>query len=152
MSRPNTATSTAASAIPGKAMTTSSTRMITESTRRAEVAASAPTSPPATRASTTAPRPIVSDQRVPWTRREKMSRPDRSVPNQCSPLGPPMLVPSASGSCGVISGPNTATSASTTSSPSATQDTVFSLRKPIPGRDSLALRPRRITSGSSVAG
>jgi hypothetical protein len=63
--RPNTATSTAASAMPGNAMTTSRIRMMIPSTRRFEVAATAPITAPATSAIATAPRPTASDQRAP---------------------------------------------------------------------------------------
>src|SRR5690625_1521716 len=95
---PKTATRTAARAMPGKAMTTSSTRMTDSSIARCDVAARPPRTAPATRARKVAPRPIRSEYREPWTTRAKMSRPARSVPNQWSAPGGWAGVPVASGS------------------------------------------------------
>jgi hypothetical protein len=75
MPPPNTATSTAASAMPGNAITTSRQRISVSSTALREVAATAPSSAPATRASPVAPSPIASDQRAPYISRLRMSRP-----------------------------------------------------------------------------
>ena len=95
---PKTATSTAARAIPGKAMTTSSRRMIDSLTTRWDVAAIPPRMPPTTSASRVAPRPMSREYRAPYTTRATTSRPARSVPNQCSGPGGCAGVPVASGS------------------------------------------------------
>ena len=58
---PKTATSTAASAIGGKDMTTSSVRITDSSASLREVAASAPRAEPRTRASRVAPRPMTRE-------------------------------------------------------------------------------------------
>src|SRR5699024_9534197 len=116
---PNTATNTAASAMPGKDMITSRMRISTSEASLAAVAAIEPITAATTRAPAVAARPITSEERVPWRMRENTSRPIRSVPNQCSPLGACTGTPVDSGSCGDASGAATAASASSTRRPSA---------------------------------
>src|SRR5690625_3905744 len=115
----NTATNTAASAMPGKDMITSRMRISTSEASFAAVAAIEPITAATTRAPAVAARPITSEERVPWRMRENTSRPIRSVPNQCSPLGACTGTPVDSGSCGDASGAATAASASSTRRPSA---------------------------------
>ena len=62
---PKAASSTAASAMPGNAMRMSMRRMISSLTALLEVAAREPSSAPATTASATAPRPIISEDCAP---------------------------------------------------------------------------------------
>ena len=77
---PSEASSAAASAMPGKAMSMSMIRMMVSFAHLALVAASAPSRPPTTKARTTEPMPISSEDWAPKSRREKMSRPSLSVP------------------------------------------------------------------------
>ena len=58
---PNTTTKVAASAMPGKDMTTSRTRMMTSETHLRETAARAPMIEPHTKAKAVAPKPITSE-------------------------------------------------------------------------------------------
>ena len=95
---PKTATNTAASAMPGKDMITSRTRMRISDGQRAAVAAKEPSSDATTSAMPVAHRPMSSDDRAPWRTREKMSRPMASVPMRCSMLGGCTGVPVARGS------------------------------------------------------
>src|SRR5699024_9977093 len=109
---PNTATNTAARAVPGKDITTSSTRITTSERNFAPVAAIEPITAAASSAPAVAARPISSEERAPWVTREQMSRPSASVPIQCSALGGCTGVPVARGPCGLNSGAKTATTAS----------------------------------------
>ena len=101
---PSEASSAAASAMPGNAMSMSMMRMMVSLAHLALVAASAPSRPPMTRARATEPMPISSEERAPKSRREKMSRPSRSVPKRFSALGGRAGMPEASGSCGASTG------------------------------------------------
>ena len=101
---PNTATNTAASAMPGKDITTSSVRITISEAYFEAVAAKEPITAAATSAPAVAARPISREERVPWATREKMSRPIASVPIQCSAPGGCTGVPVASGPCWAISG------------------------------------------------
>ena len=58
---PNAMTNVAARAMPGKDMTTSSTRMMTSDTHLRDTAATAPMMEPHTRAKAVAPRPMISE-------------------------------------------------------------------------------------------
>lgn len=82
MPPPNTATRTAARAIPGNAITTSRQRISVSSTDLRDVAAIAPSTAPTTSASIVAPSPMASDQRAPYISRLRMSRPRLSWPIQ----------------------------------------------------------------------
>ena len=95
---PNTATNTAARAMPGKDMITSSARIRNSEGSFAAVAAKEPRIIAASSAAPVANRPISSEAREPWITREKMSRPMASVPIQCSALGGSTGVPVARGS------------------------------------------------------
>lgn len=139
---PKTATSTAASAMPGKAMMTSSTRMSVSSTALREVAAIAPSAAPATRASPVAPRPMSSDQRAPYRSLDRMSRLALSRPIQCRADGPPPATSWKYGECGAIHGASTAASTTTTMTPTETHAAGVNRRVPPPGLDRRSVSPR----------
>ncbi len=149
---PNTATSTAASAMPGNAITTSRQRISVSSTALREVAASAPRRAPTTRASAVAPSPMARDQRAPYISRLRTSRPRLSCPIQCPADGAP--VPPAgscwsSGSCGARTGARTATTMTTPRKQTAILDCGGSRRRPRsrtpPGRESRSTSFARVT-------
>lgn len=87
MLAPRAATMTMAISIMGTARNTSHRRMITLSTAPPKKPAMAPRMPPTTRPKATAMKPMDRDTRLPWTTRASRSRPNWSVPNQCSAEG-----------------------------------------------------------------
>ena len=84
---PNTMTSVAARAMPGKDMMMSMMRMMTSDTHLRDTAAMEPKMEPKKSANAVAPRPMTSEVRAPIIMRESTSRPLLSVPKGCSALG-----------------------------------------------------------------
>lgn len=123
-------------------MITSSSRMIVSSTALREVAATAPMIAPVTRARPVAPRPMISDQRAPYSSLEKMSRLALSSPIQCSADGPPPSEFWKYGECGARSGANSAASTTTSTMPTASHDSGGSLLNVMPGRARRSVSPR----------
>ena len=129
---PKVANNTAANAIPGKAIKISIKRMIISLPHFSDVAAVAPKILPKRMAQATAPKPINNDVWAPYTIREKISRPSRSVPNQYSALGARIRAITSNGSCVATQGANTATKATKTKNNNEIFDAVESARNLAP--------------------
>ena len=78
---------TMAISIMGTARKTSQARMMTLSTIPPKNPATAPRMPPTRSPKATAATPMDREIRLPWTTRARRSRPNSSVPNQCSAEG-----------------------------------------------------------------
>ena len=85
---PRTATTLMARRMPGKANSTSQTRMTTRSHQPSKYPEVRPSSVPTTAPTSTEEKPAVSEMRAPARMRLKMSRPRESTPNQCWSEGP----------------------------------------------------------------
>src|SRR5690349_21083100 len=104
---PSTATRAIASRMPGNAISTSITRLITSSTGPPKYPASDPNNIPSVDETETTEMPTSSEIRAPCRSRARMSRPSSSSPSGCARLGASSLRASswAVGSYGQSDGP-----------------------------------------------
>src|ERR1700682_5344332 len=123
---PRIATTAMASNRLGRASITSITRMMVVSSKPRKYPASKPSTTPSESEIVTEMSPISSDRRVPWIRRDSMSRPTGSVPSMKSAVPPSFHAGGASvksrycsfGGCGDTTSAKTASRMSTITSAS----------------------------------